>query len=53
MITVAEFPGIEVSVLEGRSELLIDSVLKGQTNFFSGSAIARMPAWRRRSGDLL
>lgn len=30
MITVAEFPGIEVSVLEGSSELLIDSVLKGQ-----------------------
>lgn len=28
-----EFPGIEVSVLEGSSELLIDSVLKGQTNF--------------------
>lgn len=38
-----EFPGIEVSVLEGSSEVLIDSVLKGQTNFIIIPKTHEMP----------
>lgn len=42
-----EFPGIEVSVLEGSSELLIDSVLKGQTNFIIIPETQKVPELER------